>query len=308
VNFTHLLAFFEVARAGSVSAGAERLRVSQPAVTREIRELEDRLGLTLFDRLPRGVALTEAGELLFDYAGRIFALSDAAQTELKELAGLSAGHLRIAASATVGAYLVPDMIASFNVNHPKVSIDLAVTNTQHVEQALLEHTVSLGFVEGPYDDSILHTHPIGADEIVAVAAPGHPLAGQRLAPQDLAQRVVILREPGSGTRAVVEDAYAHIGLQIEPLMSVSDTVAIKRMLLAQHALAYVSSLSVKDEVQRGELIMLDVRDLRIERPLNMVWLKGRTLSPSTQAFVDLVREQFTPPAPVSARKARQARR
>jgi DNA-binding transcriptional LysR family regulator len=292
VNFTHLLAFFEVARAGSVSGGAERLRVSQPAVTREIRELEERLGLTLFDRLPRGVALTEAGALLFDYAERIFALSGAAQAELKELAGLSAGHLNIGASATVGAYLVPDMIARFNVSHPKVGIDLAVTNTDHVEQSLRDHTVSLGFVEGPYDDSAVHTHPIGADEIVAVAARGHPRAGQRLSASDLATRVVILREPGSGTRAVVEEAYARIGLRIEPLMSISDTVAIKRMLLAQNAIAYVSSLSVKDEVGRGDLCVLEVRDLRIQRPLNMVWLKGRTLSPSTQAFVELVREHF----------------
>jgi DNA-binding transcriptional LysR family regulator len=292
VNFTHLLAFFEVARAGSVSAGAERLRVSQPAVTREIRELEERLGLILFDRLPRGIALTEAGTLLFGYAERIFALSDTAQAELKELAGLSAGQLSIGASATVGAYLVPDMIARFNVSHPKVGIDLAVTNTEHVEQSLRDHTVSLGFVEGPYDDSILHTHPIGADEIVAVAAAAHPRAGQRLRARDLAERVVILREPGSGTRAVVEEAYARIGLHIEPLMSISDTVAIKRMLLAQHAIAYVSSLSIRDEVRRGELSILDVRDLRIERPLNMVWLKGRTLSPSTQAFVDLVREEL----------------
>lgn len=297
MNFTHLLAFFEVARAGSVSAGAERLRVSQPAVTREIRELEERLGLILFDRLPRGVALTEAGTLLFSYAERIFALSDTAQAELKELAGLSAGHLSIGASATVGAYLVPDMIACFNVSHPKVGIDLAVTNTGHVEQGLRDHTVSLGFVEGPYDDSILHTHPIGADEIVAVAAVAHPRAKQRLRARDLAERVVILREPGSGTRAVVEEAYARIGLHIEPLMSISDTVAIKRMLLAQHTIAYVSSLSIKDEVQRGELSILDVRDLRIERPLNMVWLKGRTLSPSAQAFVDLVREAFEAQAP-----------
>ena len=97
-----------------------------------------------------------------------------------------------------------------------------------------------------------------------------------------------MREPGSGTRAIVEEAYARIGLNIEPLMSVSDTEAIKRMLLAQHALAYVSALSVKDELSRGELTVIEVGDLRIERPLHMVWLKGRSLSPSSQALFDLV--------------------
>jgi DNA-binding transcriptional LysR family regulator len=108
--------------------------------------------------------------------------------------------------------------------------------------------------------------------------------------------MVILREPGSGTRAVVEDAYEHIGLQLDPLMSVSDTEAIKRMLLAQHAIAYVSLLSVKDELRRGELTVLEVEELCIARPLHMGWLKGRSLSPSTQAFFDLVLAQIAPDA------------
>ena len=266
MNFTHLLAFYEVARAGSVSAGAQRLHVSQPAVTREIRDLEDRLGMVLFDRLPRGVALTEAGVVLFDYAGRIFTLADAAEGQLKELAGLSAGYMKVGASGTLGVYFVPDMIARFNVNYPRVAIDLTVTNTTRVEAGLRDHTFTLGFVEGPFDDTILNARPIGADEIAVVAAAGHPGAGRRLRAQDLVDQILIMREPGSGTRAIVEEAYARIGLNIEPLMSVSDTEAIKRMLLAQHALAYVSALSVKDELRRGELTVIEVGDLRIERP------------------------------------------
>lgn len=286
MNFTHLLAFFEVARAGGVSAGAERMRVSQPAVTREIRELEDRLGLVLFDRLPRGVALTEPGSMLFRYAEQIFSLADTAEWELKEMAGLSAGHLKLGASATLGVYLVPEMIANFNVDHPQVAIDLNVTNTEGVEAGLRQQLFTLGFIEGPYDDTVLHARLIGSDEIAAVASPRHPRAGQKLSPQDLAAHVVILREPGSGTRAVVEEAYGRNGLQIKPLMSISDTEAIKRMLLAQHTIAYVSVLSVKDELSRGELTVLEVDGLKIERPLHMVWLKGRSLSPSTQAFRD----------------------
>jgi DNA-binding transcriptional LysR family regulator len=292
MNFTHLLAFFEVARAGSISAGADKLRVSQPAVTREIRELEERLGVTLFDRLPRGVALTQAGNALQTYAERIFALSDAAESELKELAGLSAGHLSIGASATVGVYLVPDMIAAFNANFPKVTVDLSVTNTEQVEQGLRAHVLSLGFIEGPYDDALFEAQAIGADEIIAVAAAGHPLARRKISARELALKKVILREPGSGTRAVVEEAFAHEGLTIEPVMSVSNTEAIKRMLMSQRSIAYVSSLSVKDEIRRGDLIALTVKDLRIKRSLHMLWLKGRSFSPSTRAFFDLASQQI----------------
>lgn len=300
MNFTHLLAFYEVARAGSVSAGALRLHVSQPAVTREIRELEDRLGSVLFDRLPRGVALTEAGTMLFDYAERIFTLADAAEGQMKELAGLSAGYMKIGASGTLGVYFVPDMIARFNASYPRVAIDLTVTNTERVEAGLRDHTFTLGFVEGPFDDTILHARPIGADEIAVIAATEHPSVGRQLRPHDLVDQAVIMREPGSGTRAIVEETYSRLGLQIEPLMSVSDTEAIKRMLLAQHALAYVSVLSVKDELRRGELSVIEVDDLRIERPLHMVWLKGRSLSPSSQALFDLVSATVAANAPDDA--------
>ncbi len=135
---------------------------------------------------------------------------------------------------------------------------------------------------------MLHARRIGADEIAAVAAAGHPQIGKRLSPREVADHAIIMREPGSGTRAVVEQAYEGIGLKIEPLMSVSDTEAIKRMLVARRAIAYVSTLSVKDELARGDLALLEVDGLRIERPLQMVWLKGRSLSPSAQAFFDLV--------------------
>ncbi|APR34894.1 hypothetical protein BTO02_05060 [Paraburkholderia sp. SOS3] len=106
--------------------------------------------------------------------------------------------------------------------------------------------------------------------------------------RQLVDHAVIMREPGSGTRAAVEEAYAQAGSRIEPLMSVSDTEAIKRMLLARHALAYLSVLSVKDEIRRAELTTIAVDDLRIERPLHMVWMKGRSLSPSSQAMFSLV--------------------
>ncbi|GLU35006.1 LysR family transcriptional regulator [Trinickia caryophylli] len=288
MNFTHLFAFYEVARAGSISAGAERLHVSQPAVTREIRELEDRLGMILFDRLPRGVSLTEGGKLLYEYAARIFTLADAAEKEIEELAGLGSGHMKIGASGTLGVYFVPDAIARFNACHPRVAIDLTVTNTERVEAGLRDLTFTIGFIEGPFDDTILHARRIGSDEIAVVAAAGHPRAGSTLRARELVDKAVIMREPGSGTRATLEDVYRRAGLDIEPLMSVSDTEAIKRMLLAQHALAYISTLSIKEELRRGELTIIEVEDLRIERPLHMVWTKGRSLSPSSQALFDLV--------------------
>jgi DNA-binding transcriptional LysR family regulator len=224
------------------------------------------------------------------YAERIFTLADAARAELKEVAGLSAGLLKIGASATVGVYLVPELIARFHAIYPKVKIELTVTNTQQVEDGLCNGEFTLGFIEGPYDETRLQAQHIGSDEIVLATAASNRQPTGDLFARDLATQAVILREPGSGTRAVVESAFERAGLTITPAMSISDTEAIKRMLIAQHAIAYVSTLSVKAELARGELKVWNVADLRIERALHMVWLKGRSLSPCSQAFFELVVE------------------
>jgi DNA-binding transcriptional LysR family regulator len=196
--------------------------------------------------------------------------------------------MKIGASGTLGVFFVPEAIAAFNARHPRVAIDLTVTNTERVEAGLHDLSFTIGFIEGPFDDSILHARRIGSDEIAVVAAAGHPLAGTKVRARDLVDRTVIMREPGSGTRAIIEESYRRAGLEIEPLMSVSHTEAIKRMLLSQHALAYISTLSVADELRRGELAIVEVEDMRIVRPLHMVWAKGRSLSPSSQALFDLV--------------------
>lgn len=289
MNFTHLAAFCAVARAGSVSAGAAQLHVSQPAVTREIKDLEARLGLALFDRLPRGVVLTEAGALLLTYAEKIFALAETAETEIKELAGISRGHLSLGASATLGVYLVPDMIARFNRLFPKVDVTLSVVNTEQVEAGLITHQFALGFIEGPYDEQIFQAEIISNDEIVVVASAEHPSAGKTVRASALCAKQVILREPGSGTRSAVEKAYEAAGLTIAPRMSVNNTEAIKRLVSAQRVMAYLPAASVAGEIARGELVVIPVRDFTITRALRMVWLKSRAFSPSTQAFAKLAR-------------------
>jgi DNA-binding transcriptional LysR family regulator len=293
INFTHLLAFYEVAKAGSVSAGAERLRVSQPAVTREIRELEERHGIQLFDRLPRGVALTEAGKALFAHAAQIFAMAGSAESHLRELAGLSSGHVKIIAGETLGVYVLPKVIARFSAAHPNVAIDLMVADATDVVAGLRSHAFTLGFVEGPYDDAMLEALPIGSDEIALVARPVHSRVGTVVSPRELTDRAVIMQGNASAAGQIIEAAFARKGLNIEPAISVSGNEAIKKMLISERAVAYVSLLSVAEEINRDELCVLEVEDLRIEQPLHMVWLKGRSLSPSARAFQDVARNALS---------------
>jgi DNA-binding transcriptional LysR family regulator len=272
------------------------LCVSQPAVTREIKELEDRLQQKLFDRLPHGVALTEAGTVLFRYAEQIFSLTNEAKSALKDLGGLSAGRLKIGACATLCAHFVPDLIAPFLAKHPGLNIDLAACNAAQLEEGLRTRRFSLGFFVGPFSQDLFDARLIGTDEVVAVAAAGHPQLGIELSAQSLVKRAVILREPGSGTRAVVEKAFAQMGLAIEPLMSLNSTEAIKRMVMAKSFIAFLSAMSVNEELQRGDLALINVRELRIEQQLHLVWLKEHSLSPSAQAFFEWVLSNAAPKA------------
>src|SRR5580658_2657966 len=132
MNLRHLSVFHGIAKAGSVNAAARLLHTSQPAVSRELRTLEERLGVPLFDRLPRGMRLTEAGQVLLTYAERIFGLELEAERALRELADLEGGELAIGASNTLGTYLLPAFLAAFHTRYPKVSLDLEIGNTQQI--------------------------------------------------------------------------------------------------------------------------------------------------------------------------------
>ncbi|ABC35890.1 LysR family transcriptional regulator [Burkholderia thailandensis] len=292
MNFTHLSAFLAVVEAGSVTGASARLHVSQPALTREIRDLEERLGVVLFDRRPRGMSPTEAGRLLAGYAKRIFALTDEAEAALDEFSGLVRGNLKLAASRTIGSYLLPPVLDVFCDRYPGVTIDVAEMNTELVEAALLTYERQLGFVEGAYDTTAFDSMVFGRDTLLAVAASSHPLARKhRVGVQDIADCDVLSREPGSGTRNAVETAFAEHGLEFAPRLSVGSAEAMNRLLLRGNAIAWVSRFTIEAELEAGALVPLRVTDMTVERDLTIIWHKGATLSPSARIFRDLLVEQ-----------------
>lgn len=289
MNLRHLAVFHAVAQMGSVSAAAAKLTVSQPAVSRELSELEARLGVALFDRLPRGMRLTEAGDLLYEYARRIFALEQSAQSALGEFASTRSGRLAVGASSTLGMYVLPEKVAEFHRRFPGIELTLEVGNTRDIEELLLEHKLVLGFIEGPAATEQCELHPLMRDEIVAVAPPGHPLAGKSgIAADEIAGQPTVLRETGSGTRTIVEQALGIRGLRPTPALSLGSTEAVKRAVLAGAGIAWVSRLCISDELESGKLVTLDVPSMRIHRPLSAIWLKDKRLSPAASAFLQLL--------------------
>jgi len=285
MNLNHLAIFHAVAREGSITLGAERLHISQPAVSKQLQELEKSLGTLLFDRLPRGVRLTETGELLESYARRLFGLEAEAKSALAEMRGLERGRLAVGASMTIGGYMLPDVLARFHQKYPGIDLRLEIANTEEVQQRLIEGTLDVGLTEGFLEHPELEAMVFREDELVVIAPPNHPLLSEApVTAERLCQEPFVVREEGSGTRAVVERAFALRGLALQSAMSLGNIEAIKRAVAAGVGIAIVSALTVGLEVGAGRLAIVTVSDLAVRRPLHRLYLRGRHQGHAAIAF------------------------
>jgi DNA-binding transcriptional LysR family regulator len=285
-----LRTFAVVAAEGNITRAARRLSTSQPAVSKQLAELEEALGTALFHRLPRGVRLTEAGTILARHAARIFSAESAAEAELAELSGLTRGRLTIGASTTIGSYLIPHVFAAFHREHPEVKLELEIANTSVIQAMVLDDRIDLGLTEGFVAREQLVAEVVHYDEMVLIAAPGHPLLGRaEVRVRDLESFPVITRERGSGTREVIEAELAALGMELEPAMALGSTEAIKNVVASGAGIALVSRLAVERELASGRLLAVDVGDLSIRRALHMVRLGGKRESPAVEAFIRMLR-------------------
>jgi DNA-binding transcriptional LysR family regulator len=293
MNLNHLTIFHAVAQAGSMTLGAERLDISQPAVSKQVQELERALGVHLFDRIGRRVHLSQAGEILADYARRVFALVQEAEEAMADVRAVGRGRLVIGASTTIGSYLLPGVVAEFWRRHPNVELLVEIDNTEQVHRRLVGRELDVGLTEGYVEDEALDAEVFHRDELVVIAAAGHPLAGiPRVSLGAVRQEPFILREPGSGTRAVEERELARLKLPVRVAMALGSTEAIKHVVAEGVGLAIVSRLAVRAECDAGALTVLPVAGLRIDRPLYLVRRKGRRDGPALQAFYGVLREML----------------
>ena len=293
MNLHHLAIFHAVAETGSIRAAAARLHISQPAVSRQVRELEQTLGADLFDRLPRGMRPTRAGDRLAGYARRIFALERQAAAAMAELLDLHAGDLAIGASTTIGNYLLPAVLAEYGRRHPGVRVTLEVGN---IQRQLFEDRLDVGLTEGLVGADELEATVFMSDQLVVVAAPGFaPARGRPHRIRELGELPWVTRERGSGTRAVLEQALAAHSLAPREAMALASTEAIKRAVAAGAGIAVVSALTVQHELASGELVELPVDDFPPRRPLHLLQRRHRRPSRAVAAFLDLLDESATRP-------------
>lgn len=284
----HLLRIYvAVLDHGSFTRAAEALTMSQSAVSRAVQELERQLNTVLLERRARGVAPTEAGLILGEHARRIFAHERLAIEALKELRGLQRGRLAIGASSTIGIYLLPQMLGIYHRRYPGIELFLDIGNTQQVLKHLLTYRIDVAYVEGPVDPhEQLEVVPWRNDELVVIAPPDHPLSRRaHVSCAELNGAPFILREPGSGTREVMEQALAARGIAIHPVMELGSTEAVKQAVSAGLGLSMVSRVTIQSEVIARKLEVLNIPDLVVQRQLSRVRLSDRPRSQALMAWL-----------------------
>ena len=301
LNFHQLRIFYNVARSKSFSRAADQLNISQPAVSIQIKELEKSMGADLFHRRSRGLQLTEVGETVYSYAHRIFALSSELREAVQDLQGLRTGHLTLGASTTPGEYILPVAIGRFRRQHPGIQVELKISNTRSIVTHLLQRELDLGMIGSRLEEGSaeLEMSTYVMDEIVLVTGAANPLAGRRnLSLEDVMHEGLVVREEGSATRKTAEECFAHLGIQPIIAMELGSNQAVKLAAEAGVGVGLISRFGIGAEVKAGLLRVLDVQGWRCTRPLTLVYLKGKRLSPAQREFLHLLETEHPVPSTV----------
>jgi len=290
VTLRQLRTFKTVADLTSFSLAAQRLKLSQPSVSYQVKELEETLGLPLLDRLGKRVKLTEAGTVLYAYARRMLDVLDEATVAIEELRGIKRGTLRVGASTTVGIYLLPAALGAFKKLHPGLVISLEIGTRERVQEQVLRNELDLAVVGPALKDPELAIIPFLSDELVVVAPAGHALAGKRgLTLKDLAGQPFIMREASSGSRWSLEKAARKAGAKLSVAMELGSNGAIKHAVESGLGLAVISRYATALEFSSGRLVELNVRGFPIRRDWHIVHLRRRKLPAPVTAFIDFLK-------------------
>jgi DNA-binding transcriptional LysR family regulator len=263
-----------VAETGSLRRAGERLGISQPAASVRIRELERHLSLTLLERSASGSRLTAAGATVVDWARPVLDRAGELIAAAEALSASTAKRLRVAASLTIAEYLMPGWLVVLRANEPQMAVALQVANSERVAELVRGRHAELGFVEGWRPPTGLRSQTVAADELVVVVGTDHPWARRRrpVSTAELAGTALVSREPGSGTREVLEHLLTGRTRVVAPVAELASTTAIKAAVQAGQGPAVLSRLAVGAELAAGLLCVVPFNEVALRRRLRAVWL------------------------------------
>ncbi len=272
-----LKVFHTVARRLSFTKAADELNVSQPAVTKHIKELENQLHTKLFHRNGTTIQLTGSGERLVKYAEKMRILQRDLEFDLFKMNGQEKGQLKLGASTTIAQYVLPEILAKFHASHPDIRIELMTGNTEKITKLLKNGQIDLGIIEGESRSSLFDYSNFGRDEIVLVAKTTHAQLCKQFGLKDLYKVDFVLREPGSGTQEFIESELKNSGVRLQDIsvvMQLDSSESIKNYLLHSDAMAFLSINSVRNELKNNQLTVVEMEGFSLERDFQLITLKG----------------------------------
>jgi len=290
-----LQVFYTVAKQLSFTKAADILYMTQPAVTFQVKQLEEHFNTRLFERSHGKISLTLAGDLVLGYAERILALTGEMEARVGELTGQVTGPLMIGASTTIAEYQLPRILGEFKERFPQVQAQLTVANSETIAAKVADHALDVGLIEAPSHNPHLTTLACCEDELVMICAPNNALANRSsVDAREIAEQPYVSREHGSGTREVVDGFFRDNGVNPDDLhieMELGSREAIKGAVEAGLGVAIMSASTVTKEIQLGTLVAVPLSP-RLTRELSMVYAPEKFRSKLLDAFISFVENKF----------------
>jgi len=294
MEIRQLRAFVAIAEAKTFTAGARHVNVTQAAISMQIRQLEDELGVPIFTRTPRRVILTEAGERLLNRARNILREHDSAVAEIAELAGAEFGRLRIgSASAMFTTQQLPLIMQKLRTRFPNAELTVTSATSEKLVDKIMHGEIDVAFVSLPVENSSITTDRLFSDEIVAIAHPSHSLAKEKyISAATLAGEKLILGERGGNTRRMIDEFFAAANVRPNVVMELSRQEAINQMVEANMGVGIAGAKAVAHEIREGKLVSWLVEGAEIQWELGLARLRGGYYSPIAREFVKLCKDSF----------------
>ena len=291
INLDQLRIFRAVAQSRSFTRAAELVHLTQPGISKHIKQMEEYFGVHLFDRSGKKVALTESGEALFEATQEVMAIIDAAERRIDDLKGMRGGRLRLGSSFPVGVYLLPKVLAEFRRRYPAVEVTLDISLSESIEAKLLANELDLGLVSYDARNPRLLTRAFMTDELIAIVPPNHPWATNRqIRPKELAGETFIVAAPGAGTRAVVEERLKAQGIVLANVLDFGNLEGVKHAVEAGLGISIQAKSVVQRELAAGTLRGIKLSGMDASIQFFYTYRKNAHFSNAAKAVVALLPE------------------
>lgn len=285
MTLRHLKIFLAVCEQNSITKAAEKLYISQPAVSNSIKELEDYYGIKFFDRISKRLILTEAGKRVLEYATHIVSLFDEMESNVRDMDKM--GKLNIGSSMTIGTKFMPAFVRRFKDLYPQTDIRVIIDSSDVIEKKIQRGELDFGLIESVVHLESIISETFMDDELAIICNPSHPFCDKSVNIDDFIKEQFLLREKGSGARELFDDVLTSQGYSLAPIWESTNTQALVNAVSNGLGISVLPYLLIKEELESGKIGLFTVNGLKLKRKFSIIYHKNKYLTSAAKAFIDM---------------------